>query len=51
MGTDKTTDDLELRIKNLSLRLEDAIQNENYEDAARIRDMILQIELKENADR
>jgi len=51
MGTDRTADDLELRIKNLSLRLADAIENENYEDAARIRDMILEIEQKENVDR
>ncbi len=51
MNDKKTADSFEQRIKVLNSKLEDAVEHENYEDAARIRDMIRKIEQKENADR
>ena len=46
-----TGDDYERRVKTLNSRLLDAVECENYEDAAKIRDMIRHIVQKENANR
>ena len=43
-------DDYESRIRKLGIKLREAVEIENYEEAARLRDMIHQLKKMDNTD-
>ena len=43
-------DDYESRIRELGIKLREAVEIENYEEAARLRDMIHQLNKMDNTD-
>ena len=43
-------DDYESRIRELGIKLREAVEIENYEEAARLRDMIHQLKKMDNTD-
>ena len=50
LALEDENDDYESRIRELGIKLREAVEIENYEEAARLRDMIHQLKKMDNTD-